>query len=180
MKRLQIKDADIMAIALQQEIKRSEESRYDHRLHGVLLICQRHDCHQVGRWLGESPTTIQRWVHRFEEHGLAGLQDGTRSGRPHRLDAKIWSKVEKDLRQSPRTWDYQQNLWDGKLLAHHLINAYSVQMGVRQCQRLFKQMGFRRRKPRPVIAQADPEAQAAFKKTPQTGDRSGTGSVERG
>jgi transposase len=37
---------------------------------------------------------------------------------------------------------------------------------VRQCQRLFRQMGFRLRKPRPLIAHADPAAQAAYKKTP--------------
>ena len=165
MKKLEIRDADIMAIALQQEIKRTEESRYDHRLHGVLLVCQGHDCYKVAGWLGEHPTTVQRWVNRFEQGGLAGLQEGERTGRPGRLESKTWAKVEKDLRQSPRQWDYGQNLWDGKLLSHHLALAYSVRMGVRQCQRLFRQMGFRRRKPRPVIAQADPAAQAAFKKT---------------
>jgi transposase len=46
-------------------------------------------------------------------------------------------------------------------------------MGVRQCQRLFHQLGFRRRKPRSLIAQADPEAQAAYKKTPKTGPKRG-------
>jgi transposase len=46
-------------------------------------------------------------------------------------------------------------------------------MGVRQCQRLFHQLGFRRRKPRSVIAQADPEAKAAYKKTPKTGPKRG-------
>ncbi|MGH8653570.1 MAG: winged helix-turn-helix domain-containing protein [Gammaproteobacteria bacterium] len=42
---------------------------------------------------------------------------------------------------------------------------------MRQCQRLFRQMGFRLRKPRPVIAKADPAAQAAFKKTAAPGRR---------
>jgi hypothetical protein len=31
---------------------------------------------------------------------------------------------------------------------------------------LFHQLGFRRRKPRPLIAHADPEAQRQYKKTP--------------
>jgi len=39
MRKLEIKDAGMMKIALQQEISRSEESRYDHRLHGILLVC---------------------------------------------------------------------------------------------------------------------------------------------
>jgi hypothetical protein len=41
-------------------------------------------------------------------------------------------------------------------------------------------MGFRRRKPRPLIAQADPVAQEAFKKTRRTGKKSGAGPVELG
>jgi hypothetical protein len=36
----------------------------------------------------------------------------------------------------------------------------------RQFQRLFRQLGFRLRKPRPEIAQADPLLQAVVKKTP--------------
>jgi transposase len=56
-------------------------------------------------------------------------------------------------------------MWDGKLLSHHLKQSYDVDLGVRQCQRLFRQFGFRRRKPRPQIASADPVAQRTFKKT---------------
>lgn len=85
MKPLRIADARSMRITVQQEISRSVESRYDHRLHGVLLVCQGHSCSAVGEWLGEPPTTIQRWVHRFEAGGLSGLREGEREGRPRRL-----------------------------------------------------------------------------------------------
>jgi transposase len=77
------------------------------------------------------------------------------------------------LRLHPRDLGYGQNLWDGKLLSHHLQERYATELGVRQCQRLFRRMGFRRRKPRPLIAQADPEAQRAFKKTRPPGQRPG-------
>ena len=40
MKPLTIPDAATMVLGLQDEIRRSEESRYDHRLHGVLLVAQ--------------------------------------------------------------------------------------------------------------------------------------------
>ncbi|MBM3790565.1 MAG: winged helix-turn-helix domain-containing protein [Acidobacteria bacterium] len=39
----------------------------------------------------------------------------------------------------------------------------------RQCQRLFRQLGFRLRKPRPLIAKASPEDQDRVKKTPPLG-----------
>jgi transposase len=160
-----------MRIAIRQEIVRSEESRYDHRLHGVLLVSQGLSCRRVAEYLGQDAVTVQRWVGRFNERGFAGLQEIERPGRPRSLNEPRWSRLEADLRRSPGDFGYGQNLWDGKVLSHHLQQRYGVDLGVRQCQRLFRQMGFRRRKPRPLIAQADPTAQAAYKKTAPHGQR---------
>lgn len=171
MRKLKVTDVEIMRLAVQQEIARSEESRYDHRLHGILLVSNGISCYQVAEWLGQNPVTIQRWVNRFEADGFAGLQEGERPGRPRRLNETQWEAVDRDLRRSPRELGYAQNLWDGKLLAHHLAEAYGVDVGVRQCQRMFRQLGFRLRKPRPVIAKADPVAQTAYKKTTPTRPR---------
>jgi transposase len=52
-----------------------------------------------------------------------------------------------------------------------LEQKFGVELKARQCQRLFRQLGFRLRKPRPLIAQADPQAQATHKKTPRTGKK---------
>jgi len=118
MKPLKIADAASIVLGLQDEIRRSEESRYDHRLHGVLLVAQGMTCPEVGRVLGDAPRSVEYWVRRFEARGLAGLIEG-RCG---------------------------------------------VRLGVRQCQRLFRQRGFRLRKPRPLLAHADPERQKTHKK----------------
>lgn len=173
MRKLAIQDAEIMKVAIQQEIVRSEESRYDHRLHGVLLVCAGKSCYEVAELFGHSPRTIEYWVERFEQSGFAGLEDRERKGRPAALDEGTIRKINDDLRRLPRDLGYDQNLWDGKLLSHHLAAGYNLQLGVRQCQRLFRKLGFRRRKPRPVIAQADPEAQRAYKKTAPAGKKKG-------
>ena len=182
MRKLQVSDAAIMQIAVQQEILRSEESRYDHRLHGVLLVSRGMSCYEVAEHLGQDAVTVQRWIHAFNTDGFAGLREGERSGRPSRLSSDHWSELERVLRQSPRTLGYGQNLWDGKLLAHHLREQCDLDLGVRQCQRIFRQLGFRRRKPRPVIAKPDPdpEAQARYKKTPAPGPPRGPDTLEPG
>ena len=169
MRKLEIADAGVMQLAIREEINRSEEARYDHRLHGVLLVCRGLSCYEVGDLFGQHSTTIQRWVRGFERHGFGGLSDGERPGRPRRLTAKQWDMVSRDLRKQPHDLVYQQNLWDGKLLSHHLGQAYGVDLKVRQCQRIFRHLGFRLRKPRPLIAKADPEEQVSFKKTAKTG-----------
>jgi len=180
MQRLKISDPEIMSLALRQEIARSKESRDDHRLHGVLMVSRGLSCYQVADWLGQDARTVQRWVKRFETRGFAGLREGQRPGRPGQLSSKQWDLIDQQLRQDPRQLGYRQNLWDGRLLAHHLAKTQGVRLGARQCQRLFHRLGFRLRKPRPVIAQADPLAQAAFKKTPGVGRRRGSGPVESG
>lgn len=173
MRRLEIADADIMRIAIQQEIVRSEEARYDHRLHGLLLITAGQSSQEIAELFGEDRRTVQRWVKTFEAHGLEGLREGERPGRPKTINARQWTSLAKDLRRSPSELGYTVGLWDGKLLSEHLHSRYGVTLGVRQCQRLFRQMGFRFRKPRPQVAQSDPVLVQAFKKTAPIGPPKG-------
>jgi len=164
MKPLTISDAASIVVGLQQEIQRSEESRYDHRLHGVLLVAQGLTCPEVGSLLGDAPRTVEYWVRRFEERGLEGLTEGQRPGRPSRLNAAQMREVNRILRNRPTDAGMPVNLWDGKTLAAWIESKYGIQLGVRQCQRLFRQFGFRLRKPRPVVAKANPGHQKARKK----------------
>jgi transposase len=177
MKPLTIADASTIVLGLQDEIRRSKESRYDHRLHGVLLVAQGMSCPEVGRLLGDAPRTVEYWVRRFEEKGLAGLVEGERSGRPRRLNDKQLEEINSVLRKPPESVGITGGLWDGKGLAAFIKKRYGVRLGVRQCQYMFKSFGFRRRKPRPLIARADPQAQEAYKKTPKARGRSRSRSV---
>lgn len=174
MKPLKISDSETMILALQDEIRRSGESRYDHRLHGVLLVAQGISCREAAGVLGDAPRTVENWVHRFEEEGLAGLAEGERPGRPSRLSPAQLARVEAALRQTPAEAGVAGGgVWDGKTLSSYLEQKFEVELKTRQCQRLFRQLGFRLRKPRPLIAQADPQAQATHKKTPRSGKKSG-------
>lgn len=163
MKPLTLTDPDII-LGLQDEIRRSEESRYDHRLHGVLLVAQGMTCPEVATLLGDAPRTVQYWIQRFEQEGLAGLAEKQRPGRPACLTPEQVDEIGQVLRQVPRTFDLGVNLWDGKTLSAFVKKRYRVQLGVRQCQRLFRQLGFRLRKPRPAIAHADLQLQKRHKK----------------
>lgn len=163
MRPLSISDA-ASVLSLQQEIQRSEESRYDRRLHGVLLVAQGMTCPEVARLLGDAPRSVEYWVHHFDAEGLAGLAEGDRSGRPRRLEEKHLQEIHRVVRGKPRDAGMRVNLWDGKTLSAWIEKTYDIQLGVRQCQRLFRQLEFRLRKPRPVLARADPARQKKHKK----------------
>ena len=180
MKPLTISDNENMIMALQDEIRRNDASRYDHRLHGVLLVAQGMTCPRVAQLLGDAHHTVVNWVRRFETEGLAGLAEGQRPGRPSRLSDQQLAKVEAALRDSPETCGLATQMWDGPTLSEFLHREFGVKLKVRQCQRLFRQLGFRLRKPRPQVAKADPLLQAAHKKTPRTGAQKRHGSVGDG
>ncbi len=164
MKALTISDAPIIVLGLQDEIRRNAEARYDHRLHGVLLVAQGMNCCHVAELLGDAPRTVEYWVRRFETKGLAGLQEGERQGRPRRLDEAQVQEIQMALRKRPSDYGLTGNLWDGKTLAEYIQQTFAISLGARQCRRFFRQWGFRLVKPRPLIARADPDRQAKHKK----------------
>lgn len=126
---------------LQNEIRRSADARYHHRLHAVLLVAQGMTCPQVGRMLADAPRTVEYWVHRFERHGLAGLRESPRSGRPRRLTDEQREEIARLLRGSPADVGLGTHLWDGKTLAAFIARDYGEKPSVRQCQRLFRDLG---------------------------------------
>lgn len=166
MRRMTIANPEEAKEVIQAEIRKTDDSRLQHRLHGMLLICAGKTCAEVAALFGNSVRAVQYWLRRFNEAGVEGLRDASRPGRRPRLSQEDKEILTQDLRRSPREFGYCQNIWDGKLLSHHIKEKFGVELKVRQCQNLFHQLGFRRRKPRPVIARADQEAQQAYKKTP--------------
>jgi transposase len=128
------------------------------------MVGQGMSCAAVAKWFEQDQRTVERWIKRFNLRGLDGLREGEHPGRPTRLTEAQWADVGVALRTAPRELGYNQNLWDGKLLSHHLAERHNVTLSVRECQRVFHRLEFRKRKPRPVIAKGDPVAQAAYKK----------------
>jgi transposase len=164
MRALVIPDAETVSLVLQNEIHRSAEGRYDHRLHAVLLVAKGQSPPQVARLLGDAPRTVEYWVQRFLDEGLAGLAEADRPGRPPRLRAEEVAVISTALRRPPSEVGLQVGLWDGPTLATFIEQRLGKRLGVRQCQRLFHQLGFHLRKPRPIIARADAAAQQESKK----------------
>lgn len=168
-KRIAIPDAEAFVAAIQDEISRTREGRYFHRLHVVLYVLQGAGPYEAARLYGDSTRAIEYWVHRLLGNGLTGLWEGDRAGRPARLSVADRERLRSEIRLSPRELGYDQNLWDGLLLSHHLKEHYAVSLGVRQCQRLFHKLGFTLQRPRRQAREADTLQQEAFKKTSTNG-----------
>ena len=113
----------------------------------ALLVAQGKTCPEVARLLGRRAQTVQSWVRAFKKKGLSGLKDKSRPGRPPRLTEEQMAQIDQALRSTPEEYGLNGHLWDGKTLSAFILKEFNVQLGVRQCQRVFHKLGFRYRKP---------------------------------
>lgn len=164
MKRMEIPDAPCAIETLQEEIHRTRDAKYGHRLHAVLLVAQGNGCQQAAELLGDRLRTVQYWVRNFIDHGLAGLRDEPRSGRPRRLTDEQMKELNVALRLPPENFGLSSSHWDGKTVSLFIRRTFGVGMGVRQSQNILRQLGFRYRKPRPMMAGSSPQQRGKFKK----------------
>jgi hypothetical protein len=52
------------------------------RARAILLLADGHSVSEVGRLLPMQRRHLYKWAERFRRQGVAGLQDGKRTGRP--------------------------------------------------------------------------------------------------
>lgn len=165
---LRVESPETSVMILQDEIRRNPGARYEHRVHAILMVAQKMSCKKVAELLGDSVRAVQGWVKRYNSMGLSGLYDTPNPGRPGRLSAEIIEEINQILRKSPKDAGLACAIWDGKSLSHWLGKKKDIQLGARQCQRIFRQLNFHFRKPRPQSAKADSEKQKQYKKTRRT------------
>jgi len=163
-KLLEIQNVDRIKKEINTFFSVNEDARFVRRLDVIALICNKHPINYVADLFGINPTTVHRWVHRLNESGFEGLRDKPGRGRNPQLSESDRRQLKTEIESSPGTFGYQQSRWDGKLLSHHLRLHYGIQLKVRQCQNLFKQLGFSLQRPRKMPVGADPERREAFKK----------------
>jgi transposase len=168
MKRLVISRKEEIKEQIQRYFERNTESRFIHRLHGILLFIDKEDesCDSVGALFGNSPRTISNWIKKLNQSGdLESLRDGERPGRRRRLTAHQELELKETLQLPPEQSGMTSNIWDGKTLSAYIEKRYGVILKVRSCQNLFHKLGFSLKRARPVVSKGNEKKKEESKKT---------------
>jgi transposase len=126
-------------LAIRKEINRSKESRFDHRLHALLLVAQGMRVTMAARFLGDAPRTIQHWIRLYETQGFNGLDERKPSGRPTWLSPQNLEIIREALKKSPKEVGLTFGKWNGKVLADFIQIRFHIALSNRQCQRMLRQ-----------------------------------------
>ena len=142
----------------------SNETKYLFRVFAVNMVLSGTPASQVGASAGYSKAAVTSWVKTVDEKGFEALRTQQRSGRPSKLSELQLKEIDAVLQTDPK--DHDLKVWDGPSLSSYIKSHYNVDIGVRQCQRLFRNLGYSHIRPQPHLSKGheDTEARTVFKK----------------
>lgn len=146
-----------------EQVSRRAVGRVALRAQMVLLSDRGHSVPQIAAIQGCGQDVVRTWLHRYEAHGVAGLADLPRGGRPPR-DRLARQIIDAQASQSPRCAGLIQACWTVALLAAFLAARFGLVLSATAVRRHLKATGWRWRRPRLAPASALPS-----KRDPDTG-----------
>ena len=154
-----------LTAAQQRELRtlsRQAVGRVALRAQMVLLSGRGCPVAQISLIHGCGEDVVRTWLHRYQQHGIVGLYDQPKSGRPlkDRLAGPI---IDAQASHSPRCSGHVQACWRVGRLTRFLARRFRVFLAPSSVRRYLHRMGWRWARPRlaPAIARhPDPDAPA--------------------
>lgn len=156
--------ADLLKIGKEIMLSR-DETRYYFRVFSVNFVLNGMSAANVAEIAGVSRSTVSDWVKAVDEQGFDALKTVKQNGRPSKLSNTQKAEIDSVLQQDPS--DYGYKVWDGPTLSNFIKEQYNIELCTRQCQRLFRELGYSKIRPRsfPSKGYEDTDARNEFKKT---------------
>lgn len=124
----------------QRIVNSSDDAKFLRKVTIVNLILNGMRASALSASCGETVRTLSAWVKAVDEGGFESLRPKKQPGRPQKLTVQQKENIKVAIAGEPQVYGY--NVWDGPSLSDYIKNAYGISIGVRQCQRLFHELGF--------------------------------------
>ena len=136
----------------------------------IWLLDQGHHVPAVAVQLGSTQDWVRTIVHRYIDDGPNGLKDRRRANPGAKLlvSAAVRAELQQRLDDPPD----DGGVWTGPKVALWLSQRLARPVAPQRAWEVLRALGYTLQRPRPTNVQADPDAQAAFKKG---GSPSGSG-----
>lgn len=129
------------------QVSRQAVGRVALRAHMVLLSGRSFSVPQIAEVHECGEDVVRHWLHRYQELGVAGLEDEPHPGRPPR-DPMARHVVDTQASQSPQCSGHIQTCWTVRLLATFLAVRFHLRLSPATVRRYLKAMGWRWVRPR--------------------------------
>jgi transposase len=157
--RIRLSEPD--ARLLDDEYGRSKDAAHRDRLQIVRLATRDRPHQQIADDLGITTRTVQRWLNRYLEHGLAGLRPRKAKGAEAKIPADQAEEVRRWVIEGPAAQGLDRANWTHAELAEHLYRTHGIRASRSAMQRFCQKLGIRVYRPTYRFLRGDPGKQAA-------------------
>ena len=142
-------------LRLSKEAERDGAYRVAKRLQAVLLNSQGRTSGELAEVLQAPRSKVSEWLARYQAHGVEGLLEGQRSGRPAQLTARQREQLGDILDSGPVAYGLDTGVWTSPMIAWVIGEEFGVQYHPGHVRKLLHAMGFSVQRPQRVLARAD-------------------------
>ena len=142
-------------LRLSKEAERDGAYRVAKRLQAVLLNSQGRTSGELAEILQAPRSKVSEWLARYQAHGVEGLLEGQRSGRPAELTARQRQQLGDILDSGPVAYGLDMGVWTSPMIAWVIEEEFGVHYHPAHVRKLLDGMGFSVQRPKRVLARAD-------------------------
>jgi transposase len=142
-------------IRLSKEAEQEGAYRVAKRLQAVVLNSEGRTSGDLARILKAPRSKVSAWLARYQAHGVEGLLEGYRSGRPARLSAAQHRRLGDILDSGPVAYGLDTGIWTSPMIAWVMEEEFGVVYHPGHVRKLLHDLGFSVQRPRRVLARAD-------------------------
>jgi transposase len=142
----------------QKPVSAKAQARYERRRTAIDAVNRGEELRDVARVLNIPSRTLFHWIAKYRRGGDHALQDGTKSGRPRKAEAKVLKWLYDTITMGePRQYQLPYCLWTLALVRRLLKKEHGVEMSKSGVSRLLKHLGLTPQRPIYRSYKRDPE-----------------------
>ena len=149
-------------INLSKQALRDGAYRVATRLHAVVLNMEGKTAPQVAAILKVHRSKVPIWLHNWQKHGMDGVLEGHRPGRPTTLSNQQKQKLADILDSSAVAYGFTTGVWTSPMVKRIIEEEFSVTYHPSHVSRILHEIGFSVQRPKKALAQADKNLQSRW------------------
>jgi transposase len=146
-------------LALRRQAQTDKAPRVALRLQAILLSLDRYSPPQIAQLLHADRSGVHHWVRNWNEHGMEGLKEGHRSGRPPLLTVAQMERLHDIVESGPVAHGLNTGVWTSPILAQVIHEEFGVEYHAAHVRRLLHKLGCSVQRPTTRLIRAKPAEQ---------------------
>ena len=138
MRTLKLHFPDEALPTLETFLKQTKEARVFRRAQAVRDVVKGHRLQTVSDTLHFTYSALRKWVHRFDQEGIAGLTDRPRPGRPPKVTCELAKHLDRLVDQDPLQHGSIHSQWSCQALATVLARQTGIQLSRESVREVLK------------------------------------------